>query len=291
MATQAGVTTSRSSGVVVRTAGSGGTSGGPSIAISGCSPRTSRAGPQNGSSWSHSARTASAGPTMEEPCRPCRRARSAKTSSASAFASTGTRLAPDQHRLRSSPPSYQPQNSPPAPRCRLAYRREATKRLATRFRAHSARASSTSWRPRTRTEDRSTPASSLTAPLPRDHTRAGDRSADGDHWGALGDGLAHLVSDPHRLLDEGLDDLRLRDRLDHLPLDEDLPLAVAGGDPEVRLAGLAGPVDDATHDGHPQRDLEPVQPRRDLLGELVDVDLGAPARGAGDDLELARPEV
>src|SRR3954471_24834291 len=224
MATQAGMITRRSSAVVCRTKGSGGTSGGPSIAISGCSGRTSRAGPQNRASWPHTPTTRPGGPTVPEHCRPWRRARSAKTSSASGVASTGTRLAPDQHRLRSSPPSYQPQNSPPAPRCRAACRREATNTFATGSRAHSARASSTSWRPRTRAEDRSTQASSLTAPLPRDHTRAGDRSADGDHWGALGDGLAHLVSDPHRLLDEGLDDLRLRDRLDHLPLDEDLPL-------------------------------------------------------------------
>ena len=45
--------------------------------------------------------------------------------------------------------------------------------------------------------------------------------------------------DAHGLLDEGLDDLRLGHGLDDLALDEDLPLAVARGDAEVGLAGLA----------------------------------------------------
>src|SRR5262245_41503943 len=50
---------------------------------------------------------------------------------------------------------------------------------------------------------------------------------------------AHLVGDAHRLFDEGLDDLRFRDGLDDLALDEDLPLAVAGGHAEVGLPRLA----------------------------------------------------
>jgi hypothetical protein len=79
-------------------------------------------------------------------------------------------------------------------------------------------------------------------------------------------------------------------RLDDLALDEDLALAVAGGDSEVGLAGLARAVDDAAHDGHPQRHGQSLQAGGDLLGEGVDVDLGATARGAGDDLQLARLE-
>ena len=46
------------------------------------------------------------------------------------------------------------------------------------------------------------------------------------------------------------------------PAHEDLPLAVAGGDPEVGLARLAGPVDDAAHDGDAQRHLEALEARR-----------------------------
>src|SRR5690242_19320252 len=80
-------------------------------------------------------------------------------------------------------------------------------------------------------------------------------SADG-HRGATGlavEGLAHLLGDPHGLLDEGLHDLRLGDGLDDLALDEDLALAVAGRDAEVGLAGLAGTVHDAAHDGDAER--------------------------------------
>ena len=134
MATQAGVTTGMSSMAVARTSGSGGTSGGPSITIRGWLSRTSRAGPQDGASSCHSGRTAPAGPTIDEHCRPCRRARSANTSIAWGVHSTGTRFAPAQHMLPELPPSYQPQNSPPAPRERAACSRDATKRFATRSR-------------------------------------------------------------------------------------------------------------------------------------------------------------
>ena len=72
------------------------------------------------------------------------------------------------------------------------------------------------------------------------------------------DGL-HALGDPHGLLDQGLDDLRLGHGLDDLALDEDLALAVAGGDAEVGLAGLARAVDDAAHDGDAQRDLHALE--------------------------------
>src|SRR3954452_4237068 len=62
MATQAGVTTGMSSMAVARTNGSGATSGGPSITISGWLSRTSRAGPQDGASSWQSGSNASAGP-------------------------------------------------------------------------------------------------------------------------------------------------------------------------------------------------------------------------------------
>ena len=84
---------------------------------------------------------------------------------------------------------------------------------------------------------------------------------------------------------------RLGHGLDDLALDEDLALAVAGGDAEVGLAGLARTVDDAAHDGDAQRHLHALEAGGHLVGELVDVDLGAAARRAGDDLELARAQV
>src|SRR6478672_11090732 len=125
--------------------------------------------------------------------------------------------------------------------------------------------------------------------------RTGARtSADGDARGPgrlLVDRLAHLLGQTHGLLDERLDDLRLGDGLDDLALDEDLALAVAGRDAEVGLAGLPRAVDDAAHDGDAQRHGHALEPRGDLVGELVDVDLGATARRAGDDLELAGLEV
>src|SRR5919109_5481820 len=55
--------------------------------------------------------------------------------------------------------------------------------------------------------------------------------------------LLHLFGDLHRLLDQGLDDLRLGHGLDDLALDEDLTLAVAGGDPQIGLPCLPRTVD------------------------------------------------
>ncbi len=83
------------------------------------------------------------------------------------------------------------------------------------------------------------------------------------------------------------DDLRLGHGLDDLALDEDLALAVAGGDAQVGLAGLARTVDDAAHDGDAQRDRHALEAGGDLLGQRVDVDLGAAAGRAGDDLQAA----
>jgi len=49
-------------------------------------------------------------------------------------------------------------------------------------------------------------------------------------------------------------------RGDHLAADEDLALAVARGDAQVGLAGLARAVDHAAHDRDPQRDLHTLEP-------------------------------
>ena len=101
----------------------------------------------------------------------------------------------------------------------------------------------------------------------------------------------HLGREAVRLFDEGGDDLGLRHGLDDLALDEDLALAVAGCHAEVGLAGLARSVDDAAHDGDAQRHGHALEAVGDVVGELVDVDLGATAARAGDDLELALAQV
>jgi hypothetical protein len=89
-----------------------------------------------------------------------------------------------------------------------------------------------------------------------------------------------------RLVEERLDDLVFGHGLDDLAANKDLALAVAvaGGNTEVSFACLTWAVDDATHHGDAQRYREAVEGRGDLLGEGIDVDLGSPARGAGDDL-------
>src|SRR3954465_9607949 len=91
---------------------------------------------------------------------------------------------------------------------------------------------------------------------------------------AWGCGVAHLFGDAHGFFDEGFDDGGLRDGLDDLALDEDLALAVAGGDAEVGFASLAGAVDHAAHDCDAERDLHALEAGGDLLGEGVDVHLG-----------------
>ena len=81
-----------------------------------------------------------------------------------------------------------------------------------------------------------------TSPAPLVEVTGVRTSADGDAGGPgrlVVDRLAHLLGEAHGLLDERLDDLRLGHGLDDLALDEDLALAVAGGDAEVGLAGLA----------------------------------------------------
>src|SRR2546429_3134359 len=102
----------------------------------------------------------------------------------------------------------------------------------------------------------------------------------------------HLPGEGECLLDEGLHDLGLGYGLDDPALDEDLAFSVAGGDAEVGVAGFAGAVDDAAHDGDPQRYREPVERGRDLFGQLVQFDLGPAAGRAGHDVEAtsAQPE-
>lgn len=100
-----------------------------------------------------------------------------------------------------------------------------------------------------------------------------------------------LSCDAVGLFDESLDDHGLGHGLDDLALDEDLALAVAAGHTEVGLTGFTGTIDDAAHDGDAQRNFHAFETGRDLVRQGVDVDLGASAGRAGDDLELAWLEV
>src|SRR3954454_519016 len=283
MAIAAGMSRSSSDGRTGRTRGSGATAGEPSMASSGWRGRWSRHGPQYGPSRSHSGSTDAAGPTIVEQRRPPRRARSAKATAAARSApgaANGIRLAPARQTASRSSPVPSPHSGAPsaAGSVPAASTRPAMTQAATGSRASSRLTAG--WSASSRTRAVGVPSTGGTASGDGDDGRAGG--------GAV---LGLLPGQPEGLLDQRLDDLRLRHGLDDLALDEDLPLAVAGGDAEVGLAGLARAVDDATHDGHPQRDLEPVEAGGHLVGELVDVDLGAPARGAADDLQAALAQV
>ncbi|MBG9885425.1 hypothetical protein ABE10_02255 [Bacillus toyonensis] len=130
------------------------------------------------------------------------------------------------------------------------------------------------------------PPASWSAPWPasgasaRDDLRRPERSV-----------RPHLGGDAVRLLDEGRHDLRLRNGLDDLALDEDLPLAVAARDTEVGLTGLTRSVHDTPHDRDAERDRHVLEPLGHTVGEGIDVDLRPSARRAGDDLQLPLPEV
>ena len=87
-------------------------------------------------------------------------------------------------------------------------------------------------------------------------------------------------------LDELLDHLRFGHHGDVLALDEQMATLVAGGDPEVGIGGLAGTVHDAPHHGDLQRDLRSAKRLHRLVGDGDHVDLGAPARRAGDEIDV-----
>src|SRR4051812_29753578 len=283
MAIAAGMSRSSSDGRTGRTRGSGATAGEASMASSGWRGRWSRHGPQYGPSRSQSGSTDVAGPTIVEQRRPPRRARSAKATAAARSvpgAANGMRVAPARQTASRESPVPIPHSGAPSAAGSVPAdsTRPAMTQAATGSRASSRLTAGSSASSRTR---------AVGVP-----STAGRGSGEGDDGRARGDAvLGLLAGDPQCLLDQGLDDLRLGDGLDHLAPDEDLPLAVARGDPEVGLAGLAGAVDDAAHDRHAQRDLHALQPGGHLVGELVDVDLGAPARGAADNLQAALAQV
>ena len=66
-----------------------------------------------------------------------------------------------------------------------------------------------------------------------------------------------------------------------------MPAATAGGDAEIRVAGLARPVDDAAHHRHLQRDVARLECGLRRGGHLDHVDLGPPARRTRDQIDVA----
>ena len=70
-----------------------------------------------------------------------------------------------------------------------------------------------------------------------------------------------------------------------------MALPAAGGDAQVGLPGLARAVDHAAHHRHLQRDVPLGQRRLGFPGDPDDVNLGPPARRAGDQIQpLALPQ-
>src|SRR5699024_6830024 len=102
--------------------------------------------------------------------------------------------------------------------------------------------------------------------------------------------LTHLLCDTHGLFDAGLHDLRLADGLDDHALVEDLTLAGTGGHTEDCAPGLSRAVNHTTHDGHAQRHVHALESCGDLVGALVDIDLGTATAVAGDDFQAALPK-
>ena len=93
-----------------------------------------------------------------------------------------------------------------------------------------------------------------------------------------------LMNSAHSTSDD--DHLVLGHDGDVAALDEQVAALVAGGDAEVGLAGLARAVDDAAHHGDLQRQLPLAERLHRPLGDVDHVDLGPPARRAGDEVDV-----
>ena len=106
-------------------------------------------------------------------------------------------------------------------------------------------------------------------------------------------GLDALGDDELGLVDQRGDHLRLGHDPHHLAAHEEVTLAAAGGDAEVGVARFARAVDHAPHHRDLQRDVARFEGILGFLRDLDDVDLGAPARRARDEVEalaLAQPQ-
>ena len=73
-------------------------------------------------------------------------------------------------------------------------------------------------------------------------------------------------------------------------MDEQHCLALAAGNADVGLTGLAGAVDDTAHDSHLDGLFAALKPTLHLIGDLGAGVLGAAAGRAGDDLRAGHRE-
>src|SRR6266540_4753639 len=204
----------------------------------------------------------------------------------------GTRLGPMCSSPRSAwwsskaPHSGLGPNEVRAPSWRM---RLAMKTSLTGLRSSIASARAWSSRPSGRTSSPDDRAPSRLRLWPPAHDRI--MSAPQDLWRArLDAGRLVFLGQQLGLVHEGVHDLGLRHGADHLAVAEDLALALAGGDADVGLACLARTVDDAAHDRHPHRRVDLGHALLDGVGEREDVDLGAAAGWAGDQVELLGPQ-
>src|SRR5207237_1210513 len=107
---------------------------------------------------------------------------------------------------------------------------------------------------------------------------------------AFGTVRAQLFGELLCLTRELLDDVGLGNGADDLALDEDLTLLLAGRDTDVGFARLAGSVHHTPHDGNAHRNIDRGESLLDGGCEREHIDLRAPARRAGDQVEAALPQ-
>ena len=95
------------------------------------------------------------------------------------------------------------------------------------------------------------------------------------------------------MLEQRRNNLVFRYGLDDLALDENLPLAIAGGHAQISLARLPRTIDDAAHNRNTNRRFDVLKPFRHLLGKLNHINLRTPATRAGNNVEmpLAKPQI
>jgi len=104
-------------------------------------------------------------------------------------------------------------------------------------------------------------------------------------------GFDPLGHDALRFVDERDDHLGLGHDAHHLALHEEVAFAAPRGNTEVGLPGLAGSVHDASHDRDLQGNVALLQRGLSVGRNADDVDFGAAARRAGDEVEtLALPQ-
>src|SRR5579884_477774 len=84
------------------------------------------------------------------------------------------------------------------------------------------------------------------------------------------------------LFQHGIQELIFGDGFDDFAFAEDDAAPFAAGEADIGVAGFAGAVHDAAHDGDVDGRLHLCKTALNLVGDLDNVDFDAPAGGAGD---------